>query len=86
MFSRIVPANSTGRWPIQAVMRDSAWGTTVARSAPLIVMRPRSGRTKPSSIASTVDLPAPEGPISSVVSPAGARKESPSSTRPRASS
>ena len=39
MLSRIEPANRTGRWPIQAVSRDSAWGTRSVMSAPLIVTR-----------------------------------------------
>ena len=55
-------------------------------SAPLIVTRPRSGRTKPSRISITVDLPAPEGPASTSVSPAGTRKDSPFSAGPRAGS
>ena len=86
MLSRIEPANSTGRCPIQAVSRDSACGTSSAMSAPLMVTRPLSGRTNPSRISITVDLPAPEGPASTSVSPAGTRKLRPSSAGPRAGS
>ena len=39
--------------------------------------RPLSGRTNPSRISITVDLPAPDGPASTRVSPAGTRKLSP---------
>ena len=55
-------------------------------SAPLIVTRPRSGRTKPSRTSITVDLPAPDGPASTSVSPAGTRNDSPSSAGPRVGS
>ena len=55
-------------------------------SAPLMVTRPRSGRTKPSRISITVDLPAPDGPASTSVSPAGTRNDSPFSAGPRAGS
>ena len=86
MFSRIVPANSTGRCPIHAVIRDSALGVMLTRSAPLMVIRPASGRMNPSSSSITVDFPAPEGPTSTAVSLAGTRKLSPSSAGPRAGS
>ena len=71
MFSRIVPANSTGFCPIHAVNFDNACGTIVVMSAPLIVTRPLSGRTNPSRISITVDLPAPDGPASTSISPGG---------------
>ncbi len=86
MLSRMVPANSIGRWPIQAVRLESACGTSVAISAPLMVTRPESGRAKPSSNSMIVVLPEPDGPTSTSVSPAGQRKLSPSSALPRAGS
>ena len=86
MLSRIDPANSTGRCPIQAVSRDSACGTRSVMSAPLMVTRPLSGRTKPSKISMTVDFPDPEGPASTNVSPAVTRNDSPSSAGPREAS
>ena len=57
-----------------------------AMSAPLIVTRPASGRTNPSRISITLDLPAPDGPASTSVSPAETRKLSPSKAGGRAGS
>ena len=82
MLSRIEPANSTGRWPIQAVRRDSACGTRSVMSAPLMVTRPLSGRTKPSRISITVDLPAPDGPASTSGLAGGDAERQPVQRRP----
>ena len=51
-------------------------------SAPLMVTRPGSGATKPSRISITVDLPAPDGPASTRVSPAGHAERQPVQRRP----
>src|SRR5687768_498999 len=49
-------------------------------AAPSIVIRPRSGRSNPAMMLSSVDLPQPEGPTMATNSPSRTSKLTPSTT------
>ena len=68
------------RWPIQPIIRLRAAGTRAVSSAPLMVILPLEGAMKPSTRSMMVDLPAPEAPVRSRISPATMRNDRCSST------
>ena len=85
MLSRMLPANSIGRWPIQAVSRDKAWGTRSLMSAPLISTRPLSGRDEAQQdLDHRGSCPRPMVPPARASRRRRTRKLSPSSAGPRA--
>ena len=67
--STVQSARSGVRCNITARRRDSACGDQRSSALPSIMRSPLSGVRKPVSSRSRVDLPAPFGPISAVISP-----------------
>src|SRR5262245_66649519 len=63
-------------WNVRAMpRRASRCGGSPVISAPSKIMRPPLGGAKPATIENSVVLPAPFGPISAVMRPAGARND-----------
>jgi hypothetical protein len=70
---------SAKSWNISPTPRRSGGSkrASPATSAPLIRMRPASGRPTPAARRSSVVLPHPEGPSSETISPAAMSSETP---------
>ena len=69
MAARIVPAGTVAPWSTAPICRRTLSFRSPARSRSPYSTRPESGVSNPSSIRSSVDLPAPDGPVTATNSP-----------------
>src|SRR5580700_5205289 len=80
--STVMSSNVAGTWKVRP-MPARAWasGEARVRSAPSKTMRPVVGWVSPARQLKKVDLPAPFGPISPMISPCSTARSAPATAR-----
>ena len=71
----MVALKRCGRWESQEKWRRHSAAVCSTERDPPIDSVPDSGSTNRSRVASTVDLPEPDGPVSATLSPGATRSE-----------